>query len=87
MTVKHLLQVWHFLLAWTANCRCTGYWNVCRQCNNNSKHSVHFFIIYELSQQQHSQLHREHRDIRKIQKHKQQTKSHTKEVIKITSQN
>ena len=44
-------------------------------------------IIYELSQQQHGQLHRQHRDIRKIQKYKQQRKSHKKEVIKMTPQN
>ena len=76
-----------FLLVWTANCRCTEYRNVCRQCNNNDKCAVQLFIIYVMSQQPHGQLHRQHRDMRKIQKYKQQKKSHMKEAIKITPQN
>jgi len=73
-----------FLLTWTANCRCTGYWNVCR---NNDKYPIQFRIIYVLSQQPIGQLHRQNRDITKIQKYKQRTKSHIKEVIKTTPQN
>jgi hypothetical protein len=44
-------------------------------------------IIYELSQQQRGQLHRQRREIWKIQKYKEQRKSHIKDEIKITPYN
>jgi hypothetical protein len=49
--------------------------------------TIQLYIIYVLTQQSQGQLYSQHRYIRKLQKYKQQMKTHTKEVIKITPKN